>query len=113
MTTTTKIDISSLDNYTKDRIVKLSARTKELVSGVEVEIAVPSIKVDVEWDEGTECSGPYIDNESIDWDSVEKQRSAIEQRINAEIKDICDFSDYCADRLSVDRFKFFDQYFLC
>jgi hypothetical protein len=111
--TTTKIDISSLDNYTKDRIAKLSARTKELVSGLEVEIAVPSIKVDVNWDEGTECSGPYIDNESIDWDAVEKQRSAIEQRINAEIKDICDFSDYCADRLNVDHFEFFDQYFLC
>lgn len=111
--TTTKIDINSLDNYTKDRITKLSARAKELASGVEVEITVPSIKNYCIWDEGTTCTLTLIDAKSIDWDAIGKQQDAIDEKINAEIKEICDFSDHCADRLNVDHFEFFKQYFLC
>ena len=110
---TTKIDISSLDEYTKNRIEKLSKRCSELYIGIDVVVNLP-ITLTYTWTEGETGGvgewGNYPKYE-IDWDFVQKHEQELQQKMDKEVKDIIDFSNSVADRLGVDRDKFFDQYF--
>lgn len=107
----TKIDISSLDNYTQKRIPKLRARYEELEKGIEFDIPVENIKVIVGWYDGLEADIERADESNIDWDLIASKEDDILKKINEEIQDIIEFSDSCADRLGVDRTEFWDQYF--
>lgn len=110
-TMNTKIDISSLDNYTQKRIPKLRARYEELEKGIEFDIPVENIKVIVGWYDGLEADIERADESNIDWDLIASKEDDILKKINEEIQDIIEFSDSCADRLGVDRTEFWDQYF--
>ena len=102
---TTKIDISSLDKNTQAKIEKMADRCEALGKGVKIELDVPKIENIVIWQEGTECTACYVDAKSIDWKAIQKQQDAIVAKYNAEIKEILDFADSCADRT-----EFFEQF---
>lgn len=104
----TKIDISLLDETTKAKIEKMADRCEALFKGVEFEL---KIKNSFFWDADETGFACCIGPENIDWDAIQKQQDAIVNKYNAEIKEILDFSDNCADQLGVDRSEFFDQYF--
>ncbi len=110
---TTKIDISSLDNITKEKIEKIEKRCRELSSGQTVTVNLP-IEITYGWYDGINGIvsewGHHLKHE-IDWDFVKKQEADIQNKLNAEIKEIVDFSNSVADRLSVDRDEFFLEYF--
>lgn len=116
---TTKIDISSLDTETKAKLEDYVKSAKELMKGIPVDITLRLIDKPVfNWHDGRagfvsphssyECYCKY----SLDWDDLEKQEKAIEDKYNALIKEIIDFSDGVADSLKVDREKFFEEFFL-
>lgn len=108
---TTKIDISSLDEYTKNRIEKLGKRCSELSDGVEIVVNL-TVKYNCYWTEGESCViEEWEPNRAIDWDFVNKQEEEFRQKIDEEIKDIVDFSNSVADRLGVDRDEMRVQYF--
>lgn len=111
-----KIDISSLDEATKNEIERIKNRCKELYEGVQEST---TIKVDymVNWNEGTECNiidiGPDIPGIpfNLHWDNIDDLMNELKAKIDIEIKNIVIFSDNIADQLGVDRTEFFDQYF--
>lgn len=117
---TTKIDISSLDTETKtklDHYVDLA--NKMMTGGIPVEITIKLNNTPrFQWDDGIEgFVTPNSDNESyckynLDWDDIQKQEKAIEDKYNALIKEIVDFSDSVADSLGVDQEDFFEMFFL-
>ena len=116
----TKIDISSLDNNTKtklDHYVDLA--NKMMTGGIPVEITIKLNDTPrFHWDDGMEG---YVTPNSIeesyckynlDWEDLQKQEKAIEDKYNALIKEIVDFSDSVADSLKADRTDFFEMFFL-
>lgn len=124
---TTKIDISSLDAETKKKIKALGKRSKEIQKGVSDSVCVTlkpiKFKVKAEWNERVSCDLVNFDYDKGYCTGAEKAmnynnkiiREAHEKfrkKINAEIKDIINFSEKIADKLGVDRTEFFDQYFL-
>lgn len=117
---TTKIDISSLDDNTKtklDHYVDLA--NKMMTGGIPVEITIKLNDTPrFHWDDGMEgyltphsCQEGYF-KYNLDWDDLEKQEKAIEDKYNALIKEIVDFSDSVADSLKADRTDFFEMFFL-
>ena len=114
----TKIDISSLDAETKNKLDHYVELAQKLVEGTPVEITIRLKEPPVfQWEEGnTGFLTPNNFDESvtryIDWDDLAKQEKAIENKYNLLIKEICDFSDSVADSLNVDRKEFFDSFFL-
>lgn len=115
---TTKIDISSLDTETKNKLDHYVKLARELYEGIPVEITIRRKDPPVfQWDEGdTGFITPNSIDESysryLDWDDLAKQEKAIEDKYNRLIKEICDFSDSVADTLNVDRKDFFNSFFL-
>ena len=111
--TTTKIDISSLDEATKNKIVDLRKRCSELGNGEEVVVNLP-IKITYGWYEGQSGLvhewGNYPKSE-INWEIVKQNEKEIQQKLDAEVKSILDFANSVADQLGVNRDDFFDQYF--
>lgn len=105
----TEIDISSLDEHTKNKIDEMNKRCVELYRGIEVIINLP-ITLTYSWTEG-ETGVIYDPKSEIDWNFVEKQEQELQQKMDKEVKEIIDFADSVADRLGVDRDEFFDQYF--
>lgn len=110
---TTKIDISSLDEYTKEKIKTIQQRCSELADGQEVTVNLP-IKIIYGWYDG--ISGivhewGHHPKHEIDWETVKQNEKEIQQKLDTEIKEILDFSNSVADRLGVDRDEFFLQYF--
>lgn len=109
----TAIDISSLDEHTKNKIDEMSKRCVELYQGIEVVVNLP-ITLTFSWTEGetgvVDEWGNHPKSE-INWDFVQKQEQELQQKMDKEVKDIIDFSNSVADRLGVDRDEFFDQYF--
>jgi len=113
---TTKIDISSLDEATKNKIEQMYKRCGELNNGVQKST---TIKVDymVGWDYGTKCYitdiGPDIPGVPFmpHWDNMEKLMNDFKNEIDEEIINIIDFANSIADQLGVDRDEFFQQYF--
>jgi len=113
----TKIDISSLDDATKNKIEQLSKRCDELIDGVQ---RSTTLQVDyrVIWDDGErvgiEDIGPDIPGIpfKIHWDHMDKLMEDFKKEIDQEIKEIIEFSDSVADQLGVDRYDFFAQYFI-
>lgn len=110
----TKIDISSLDEATKNKIVDLKKRCSELGVGEEVVVNLP-ITITYGWYEGRSGLvhewGNYPKSE-INWEIVKQNEKEIQQKLDAEIKSILDFSDSIADQLGVDKTEFWNQYFL-
>lgn len=117
---TTKIDISSLDTETKaklDHYVDLS--NKMSTEGIPVDMTIKlKDKPRFRWDSGIKgfvspnsCQEGYC-KYNLDWNDLEKQEKAIEDKYNALIKEIIDFSDSVADSLNVDNEKFFEEFFL-
>lgn len=110
--TTTKIDISSLDEATKNKIFDLRKRCSELGNGEEVVVNLP-IKITYGWYEGGVVVhewGNYPKSE-INWEIVKQNEEEIQQKLDAEVKSILDFANSVADQLGVNRDNFFDQYF--
>jgi hypothetical protein len=116
----TKIDISSLDTETKtklDHYVDLT--NKMMTEGIPVDITIKlNDKPRFHWDDGMEgfltphsCQESYC-KYNLDWDDLEKQEKAIDDKYNALIKEITGFFDSVADSLKVDREEFFEEFFL-
>ena len=114
----TKIDITSLDTETKNKLDHYAKLAQELVEGVPVDVTIILKELPVfKWDEGdtgfvtlNSIDESYF--KYLDWEDLEKQEKAIENKYNALIKEICDFSDNVADSLGVDEKEFFTQYFM-
>lgn len=110
---TTKIDISSLDDITKAKIEKIEKRCHELSSGQTVTVNLP-IEITYGWYDGFNGlvhEWGHDINHEVNWDLVKKHQEEIQQKLDAEIKEIMDFANSVADRLGVDRDEFFSQYF--
>ena len=109
----TKIDISSLDDATKDKIAAIQKRCVELSNGQEITVNLP-ITIGYGWYDGENAvvhewgSAPKYE---INWEIVKKHEEDIQKKLDSEVKDIIDFSNSIADRLGVDRDDFFE--FLC
>lgn len=112
----TEIDISSLDEDTKNKIDEMSKRCSKLYNGVKRSTTL-NVDYMVSWTAGTECDivdiGPDIPGIPfrIYWDNMENLMDDLKQEIDEEIKEIIDFANSVADRLGVDRDEFFSQYF--
>lgn len=104
-----KIDISTLDKKTKEKIKVLSKRPRQMLNGIPVTINV-SIKTNFIWNEG--LSG-YVEDiyQSVDWNPALKEKNKIEKKFNKEVKEIIKFSDSCAKKLGVDKDQFWHDYF--
>jgi hypothetical protein len=110
---TTKIDISSLDDITKEKIKAIQQRCSELANGQEITVNLP-IKIEYGWfngNNGVVSEWGHYPKDEIDWEIVKQHEKEIQHKLDTEIKEILDFSNSVADRLSVDRDEFFQQYF--
>jgi len=115
-----KIDISSLDDNTKTKLdYYVDLANKMMTEGIPVEITIKLNDTPrFHWDDGTKGFViPNSDNEGycqyyLDWEDLQKQEKAIEDKYNALIKEIVDFSDSVADSLKADRTDFFEMFFL-
>jgi hypothetical protein len=109
----TEIDISSLDDATIAKIKTIEKRCSELSNGQTVTVNLP-IEIAYGWYDGINGIvhewGHRIKHE-VNWDLVKKHQDEIQQKLDAEIKEILDFSNSVADRLGVDRDEFFAEYF--
>ena len=112
---TTKIDISSLDKKTKQKIDQMSQRCKELYQGVK---RSTTIHVDymVNWTDGTECDIVNFTADAytpfkLHCDKLDQLTKELKKEVDKEIKEIIKFSDDLADKLGVDQTEFFMQYF--
>jgi len=112
---TTKIDISSLDTETKTKLDHyIDLVSKMSTEGIPVEITIKLNDTPrFHWDSGMKgFVSPHSSEEgyckyNLDWNDLEKQEKAIEDKYNALIKEIVDFSDNVADSLGVDQDNFF------
>lgn len=117
---TTKIDISSLDTETKTKLDNYIDLVKEMTTeGVPVEITIKLNRTPrFQWDDGMEgFVTPNSSDESyckynLDWDDIQKQEKTIEDKYNALIQEIVDFSNNVADSLGVDQEDFFQMLFM-
>ena len=117
----TKIDISSLDVETKNKLDYYVDLTNKMEEGIPVDININfklSNKPHFKWDYGmTGFLSPNSSQEgyckyNLDWEYLKNQENAIEDKYNSLIKEITDFSDSVADSLKVDREEFFEEFFL-
>jgi len=109
----TKIDISSLDEATKNEIERLQRRCEELYEGVTKKLT-NDVEVMVIWTEGDESDivdMGELDDGSVSENRVEKARKELKKKVDKEIKKITEFADKIADKLGVNKDEFFDQYF--
>jgi len=116
----TKVDISLLDAETKVKLDNyIDLVNKMTTEGIPVDITLRlTEKPRFDWYDGMKGSvSPHSSQEgyfkyNFDWDDLEKQEKAIEDKYNALIKEIVDFSDSVADSLKIDRGEFFEEVFL-
>ena len=120
----TKIDISSLDAETKNKIEQYSERCQELDAVVERPIVL-NCKIGVIWDDRwADAEKTYaiigiaeptivdVVDESGIWDQIRKEEEKFLAEIKKETQEIVNFSNKIADQLGVNREEFWDQYFL-
>jgi hypothetical protein len=106
------IDISSLDNDTKEKLFKYQKRCEELSEGIKRSTTINADYM-VVWDMGLESTiidiGPDIPGIPFElhWDHMDELMENLKEEIDKEIKEIMKFSDEVADKLGVDRHKFF------
>ena len=97
-------DINSLDDVTRDKIKTIQQRCSELANGQEITVNLP-IKIKYGWYDGNRGIvhewGNNLKHE-IDWEIVKQNEKEIQQKLDAEIKEIVDFSNSVADRFGVD-----------
>ena len=115
----TKIDISSLDDKTKTKLETYRKLSDQLQQGIPVEITIKLNHTPrFHWDDG--MKGFVIPNSShegyciynLDWEDLQKQEKTIEDKYNALIQEIVDFSKTVAYSLDVDEDYFFEMFFL-
>jgi hypothetical protein len=116
---TTEIDISSLDTETKTKLDYYVDLASKMVLGIPVDITIKlNDKPRFHWDNGIEgFVSPHSSHEgyfkyNLDWDDLKKQEKVIEDKYNALIKEIIDFSNGVAGSLGVDKDDFFETFFL-
>lgn len=109
----TKINIGLLDKKTKDKIKQYHERCEELYEGVTKKLT-NDVEVMVNWTEGEESTiidMGELDDGSVSENRVEKARQELKEKVDKEIKKIIEFADKIADKLGVNKDKFFNQYF--
>lgn len=107
MTTTTKIDISSLDSATKEKIEQYHKRCCELADIVKKPVTL-EYKVGVTWSDLEPAS---VDMGLSDlYHQINKASEEFLAEIKKETAEIVSFADKVADQLGVDRNEFFLQY---
>jgi hypothetical protein len=113
----TKIDISSLDEVTKNKIKEMRKRCAELHKGVHKSVLI-KVRCLINWTDGTECDvvDVGVDIPGIPlkphWGDMEKLTNDFKKEIDEEIKNIINFSNSVADKLGVDKEEFFKEYFV-
>lgn len=103
-----KIDISSLDSATKQKIEQYHKRCCELDGVVEKPITL-NCQVGVIWD-GVEPDSVDVASEKDLWNQINKAQEEFLEEIKKEAKEIVQFSDEIALKLGVDKLEFWDQY---
>ena len=105
-----KIDISSLDSATKQKIEQYHKRCFELDNVVEKPITL-NCQVGVIWD-SLEPTPVDVVSEKDLWDQINKAQEEFLEEIKKEAKEIVQFSDEIALKLGADKLEFWNQYFL-
>ena len=104
-----KIDISSLDAETKNKIEQYSERCQELDDLVERPIVL-NCKIGVNWSGSLEPTIVDVVDESYIWDQIRKEEKKFLAEIKKETQEIVNFSNKIADQLGVNREEFWDYF---